>query len=77
MKANIRYQGVHRIEDYPFPEEALREAVINAIAHKDYSSGIPIQISVYENQIFIWNSGRLPENWSVERLLEITSIRAF
>lgn len=68
MKAGIRYDGINRIEVYPFPEAALREAVLNAIAHKDYSSGIPIQVSVYEDKIMIWNSGQLPDHWTVERL---------
>ena len=40
----------------------------NAIVHKDYSSGNPIQISVYRNKIMFWNEGQLPENWTVEKL---------
>ncbi|MBD3661951.1 MAG: transcriptional regulator, partial [Arenibacter algicola] len=31
---------------------------------------IPIQISVYNNKIIFWNEGRLPENWTVDRLTE-------
>ena len=68
LKATITYRGIHRIEKYPVPEPALREAVINAIVHKDYSSGNPIQISVYNDKLIIWNSGELPANWTVERL---------
>jgi ATP-dependent DNA helicase RecG len=41
---------------------------MNAVAHKDYSSGAPIQISVYENRIVIWNNGQLQEGWSVATL---------
>ena len=36
--------------------------------HKDYSSGNPIQISVYSNKIIIWNEGQLPDDWTVESL---------
>lgn len=70
LKASISYQGIHRVEQYPIPEPALREALLNAIAHKDYSSGNPIQISVYENKLIIWNEGLLPDSWTVERLVE-------
>lgn len=42
---------------------------MNAIAHKDYSGGIPIQISVYSDKIIFWNEGQLPENWTIENLL--------
>ncbi len=64
----ISYEGIHRIETYEYPKEAVREAVLNALSHKNYASGIPIQISVYEDKIIIWNDGKLPENWTVERL---------
>jgi ATP-dependent DNA helicase RecG len=65
MSAYISYQGIHRVETYPYPEAALREAVLNAIAHKDYSSGSPIQIKVYrEGGLFIWNDGEMPNNWT-------------
>ena len=59
LKATIRYDGINRVEEYPFPESALREALLNAVAHKDYSVGHPIQISVYENKIIFWNEGEL------------------
>lgn len=41
-----------------------------ALAHKDYTSGLPIQVSVYPDRIMVWNAGELPENWDVERLFE-------
>ena len=68
IKAIISYKGIHRIETYEYPKEAIREALLNAIAHKDYSSGIPIQISVYDDKIMIWNDGQLPQNWTIENL---------
>jgi ATP-dependent DNA helicase RecG len=69
-QAIISYQDGSREETFTFPEEAVREALYNAIAHKDYSSGIPIQISVYPNKIIFWNEGQLPENWTVEKLTQ-------
>ena len=69
MKARITYEGIQRIERYFVPDEALREAILNAICHKDYSRSIPIQISVYKDQLYIGNVGRLPENWTLVDLL--------
>lgn len=66
----ISYSESNRIENSPFPEFALREALINAIAHKDYSDGTPIQISVYDDHIVFWNPGHLPENWTAEYLMK-------
>ena len=41
LKAFISYEGVQRVETYPVPEAALREAVLNAIAHKDSPAARP------------------------------------
>ncbi len=69
LKALIHYEGLQRIETYPLPFDALREALLNAVAHNDYSGGVPIQISVYADKLIIWNNGVLPENWTVDSLL--------
>ena len=68
-KALISYKGLTRVETYEYPKDALREALLNAVAHKDYTGPYPIQISVYPDKIMMWNYGRLPENWTVEDLL--------
>ena len=68
LKAYITYHGIQRRETFLFPESALRETLLNAVVHKDYSRGIPIQISVYDDQIAIWNPGTLPEHWTLKKL---------
>lgn len=70
IKALISYEGISRVETYEYPREAIREALLNAVAHKDYSGGIPIQIKVYKDKLMIWNDGQLPENWTVSNLLK-------
>jgi len=67
-KALISYQGLNRVETYEYPEDALREALLNAVAHKDYTGPYPIQISIYPDKIMIWNYGKLPDNWTIEDL---------
>jgi ATP-dependent DNA helicase RecG len=67
-KALISYRGLSRIETYEYPEEALREALLNAVAHKDYAGCTPVQISVYSDKIMFWNMGQLPENWTIDML---------
>jgi ATP-dependent DNA helicase RecG len=76
-RALISYKGLSRIETYEYPEDALREALLNAIAHKDYAGCTPIQIRVYGDRIKIWNEGQLPENWTVEDLLQEHSSRPY
>ena len=67
-KALISYDGIYRVETFPVPKEAMREAVINAVIHRDYASTSPIQIRVYDHRITLWNPGQLPPDWSVEQL---------
>ena len=62
MKALIDYEGIQRVEQFMFHKDAFREILLNAIVHKDYSSCNPIQISVYEDKIYIWNDGEMPSN---------------
>ena len=62
MKALITYEGIQRVEQFMFHREAFREILLNAVVHKDYSSYNPIQISVYEDKIYIWNDGEMPPN---------------
>ncbi len=60
LKALITYKGIHRIEQFMFHPDAFREIVLNAIVHKDYSGGNPVQISVYPDKIYVWNDGTFP-----------------
>lgn len=69
LRAWITYEGLQRVETWPMPMAALREAVLNAVVHKDYAGGIPIQISVYRDKLMIWNPGELPPDWTIEKLL--------
>ena len=69
MKAVITYEGIQRIETFPVPKEALREALLNACINKDYADTSPIQIRVTDNTLQIVNGGILPEGWTVETLL--------
>jgi len=69
FKGIISYNGIQRVESFPVPHAAFREAITNAIVHRDYSTGIPVQIKVFDDKVIIYNDGRLPENWTVNDLL--------
>ncbi|MDP8220236.1 MAG: ATP-binding protein [Candidatus Stygibacter frigidus] len=70
LRAYISYDGIYRVETFPVPKEAFREGILNAIAHKDYASGVPIQISVYDDKLMIFNNGYLHSGWTITTLLE-------
>jgi ATP-dependent DNA helicase RecG len=57
-----------REERYEYPPDALREAIINAICHRDYASVGHIQIRIFDDRIEAWNPGLLPEPLTLEDL---------
>ena len=61
-KINVEYiiRHVRRQERPELPEEALREAVANAVAHRDYRSTANVQIYVFKDRIEIVSPGGLP-----------------
>ena len=48
------------------PESAVREAVTNALLHKDYASGVPVRITVSPQRLVIQNVGAVPAAWTEE-----------
>ena len=60
FKAFVDYEGVQRTETNMLTRGIVRELLLNAINHKDYATGVPIQVSVYEDKIVIFNMG----SWS-------------
>ena len=69
LKAAVGYEDIVRVERFPVPREALREAVLNALVHRDYMVSAPVQIRVYDDKLVLWNPAVLPEGWSAETLL--------
>ena len=69
LRTSIRYEGLHRVEDLEIPEPAMRELIYNAIVHRDYM-GNDTQMKVYDDRIWLWNSGELPKGYSTETLLK-------
>ena len=68
--APIHYEGIQRIEPLEIPKESLREAICNALIHKDYS-GVHVQMRVYNDRVELWNPGVLPsELLPTEKIFE-------
>ena len=58
---NAEFKGLERVEHYSYPQEALREALLNALVHRDYAFSGRIIININESQIeFISLGGLLP-----------------
>jgi ATP-dependent DNA helicase RecG len=68
FKGIIHYEGIQRVDQYPVERSSMREAILNSIIHNDYLRYNPIQIKVFADRVYIFNSGKLPDNWTPETL---------
>ena len=68
LRLTARIEGLYRKEKWEIPIEALREAIINALIHRDYTSNSFTYIKFYDEKIVIANPGKLPETIRIEDL---------
>lgn len=57
-----------REEVWDYPLAAVREALINAVCHRDYTVPAEIQIRLYDDQLIFWNPGNLPPDLRIDDL---------
>ena len=50
------------------PQDVIREAIVNAVAHRDYTSAGAVQVSVFADRVEVWNPGTLPASLTTESL---------
>ncbi len=67
LESPSKIKGLKRIEKV-FPQEVLREAVTNAVAHRDYSIGAETRIYMFSNRIEVRSPGVLPNTVTIEKM---------
>lgn len=72
FQKSISYEGLQRIETTEYPYPAIREILLNAIAHRVYQT-TPITVRIYGDRLEIWNLGTLPKELSAEDLKQAHS----
>ena len=60
------FPGLQRVEKRNYPPEALREALLNSVIHRDYGIGGPTLISLFDDRIEFVNIGGLVKGMSLE-----------
>ena len=65
----LKVEGLRRSRTEAYPQEALREAVANAVAHRDYADGgAKVTVEVFADRVLIASPGRPPGNQSMDRI---------
>lgn len=68
MKAWIESGKLQRQEKWLYPPDAIREALANALAHRDYDSPGKVQVRIFDDRLEIWNPGLLPPPLTLDKL---------
>ena len=65
--SSARLEGAQRLERWEYPEEVLREVLVNALVHRDYSIvGTDIMLTIFSDRLEIQSPGRLPNTVTIE-----------
>jgi len=71
LRTGVQLTSLQREERFEYPLKAVREAIVNAVAHRDYSlRGDNIRISIFSDRIEFYSPGRLPGHVTVENIVE-------
>lgn len=65
-----RARGSQAPVAYELPREAVAEAVVNGIAHRDYASNASVQVMLFADRLEVWNPGQLPPTLTPAKLRE-------
>ncbi len=69
IASELPKEGTRRSDKPSYPWPALREALLNAIVHRDYAAfDGGVSVAIYDDRIEFWNSGTLPEGMTVDDL---------
>jgi predicted HTH transcriptional regulator len=55
---------------YELPPDAIGEAIVNAVAHRDYHSNASVEVRLFADRVEVWNPGALPATLSLDSLRE-------
>lgn len=68
IRLHAKIVGTERVETWEYPVEAVREAITNAICHRDYEISSNVQVRIFDDRIEVWGCGALPKPLRVEDL---------
>ena len=63
-----RAESVQAPRTYEIPPEVVIEAIVNAVAHRDYTNNGSVQVMLFADRLEVWNPGRLSPPLTLEKL---------
>ena len=68
LSVGTRAESVQAPVAYEIPKEVVTEAIVNAVAHRDYTSAASVQVMLFADRLEVWNPGALPPPLTLDKL---------
>ncbi|MCG2659036.1 MAG: putative DNA binding domain-containing protein [Kiritimatiellae bacterium] len=76
ISSEVPREGLRRDQKAPYPMPAVREAILNAIIHRDYAPvDGSVSVAIYTDRVEVWNIGDLPEGMEIRELKQLHASR--
>ena len=70
VSVGTREYGPQAPVKYELPRDVVAEAIVNAVAHRDYSNNGSVQVMLFADRLDVWNPGTLPPALTLDKLRE-------
>ena len=68
LAVGTRAKSVQAPVEYEIPPDVVREAIVNAVTHRDYTSNGSVQVMLFSDRFEVWNPGSLPPSLTLDKL---------
>src|SRR5690606_27227461 len=67
--SNASSEGLRRERVYRYPLDALRETILNALVHRDWTRSLEVEVVNYANRLEVMSPGTLQNSMTIEKML--------
>ncbi|MGE3802609.1 MAG: DUF4062 domain-containing protein, partial [Candidatus Kapaibacterium sp.] len=68
VSVGTREKSAQAPVEYEIPRDVVAEAIVNAVAHRDYNSNGSVQVMLFTDRLEVWNPGTLPKALTLQDL---------
>jgi len=69
QEASFIDRNMRKEKSWDYPWEAVRETVINALCHRDWTRSVDIEVSAYSDRLEVISPGKLPNSMTIEKMI--------
>lgn len=62
-------EGMRKEKKWLYPREALRETIVNALVHRDWTRSVDIEVAVFNNRLEVMSPGAMQNSMTIEKMI--------